>query len=304
AATGLPLGKPFLGHINVVSSVSFLPDGTRIVSGSEDHTVRVWDAATGLPLGKPFQHNSSVLSVSFSPDGTRIVSGSSDCTVRVWDAATGLSLGKPFLGHINVVSSVSFSPDGTRIVSGSQDSTVRVWDAATAQQFQEHTKIHSSASSLRIHHTMCSGHHTMCSGLVVPQNGWMMGADGGLLFWVPYPTRDQPFHSTGTIFAIPSGLDIDLSRMSHGERWANCRDALGMTPNAIALSLSERTPYTEDHESNDSVRRRGLLPNFDDALEEKLYKYADEDLLGGGYGPIGYNVDGRVACVEYILVNG
>jgi len=111
-----------------VCSVLFSPDGTRIVSGSRDSTIRVWDAATGLPLGEPFQgHTSSVWSVSFSPDGTHIVSGSWDSTVRVWDAVTGLPLGEPFRGHTGGVCSVSFSPDGTRILSGSRDFTVRVW---------------------------------------------------------------------------------------------------------------------------------------------------------------------------------
>jgi len=133
------------GHTSYVSSVSFSPDGTRIVSGSWDSTVRVWDAVTGLPLGEPFQgHTGSVFSVSFSPDGTRIVSGSYDSTVRVWDAATGLPLGQPFRGHTNSVLSVSFSPDGTRIVSGSLDCTVRLWDVATGlplgEPFRGHTR--------------------------------------------------------------------------------------------------------------------------------------------------------------------
>ena len=57
-----------------------------IVSGSEDGTVRVWDAASGDPVGDPLtRHSDSVWGVAFSPDGSRIVSGSSDHTVRVWD---------------------------------------------------------------------------------------------------------------------------------------------------------------------------------------------------------------------------
>ena len=54
-------------------SVAFSPDGKRIVSGSEDQTVRVWDAETGEVVLGPLQsHSSPVYSVAFSPDGKRI----------------------------------------------------------------------------------------------------------------------------------------------------------------------------------------------------------------------------------------
>src|ERR1700733_1735325 len=75
------------GHTTHVQSVAFSPDGTRIVSGSRDKTVRIWDAGQGALVGEPLQgHSHSVESVAFSPDGTRIVSGSRDTTVRIWDA--------------------------------------------------------------------------------------------------------------------------------------------------------------------------------------------------------------------------
>jgi hypothetical protein len=115
-------------HDSFVSSVAFSPDGTRIVSGSSDKTVKVWDAATGAEALTLKGHTSGVRSVAFSPDGTRIVSGSSDKTVRLWDAATGAEA-LTLKGHTGPVWSVAFSPDGTRIVSGSYDKTVKVWDA-------------------------------------------------------------------------------------------------------------------------------------------------------------------------------
>jgi WD40 repeat protein len=139
------------GHTSSVTSVSFSPDGTRIVTGSWDWTVQLWDAATGKPVGEPLRgYIDSVNSVSFLPDGTRIVTGSDDHTVRLWSVATGKPVGEPLQGHTDPINSVSFSPDGTRIVTGSCDHTVRLWDAEkgrpVGEPLQGHTDFVTSVS--------------------------------------------------------------------------------------------------------------------------------------------------------------
>ncbi|KAF7334736.1 WD-REPEATS-REGION domain-containing protein [Mycena sanguinolenta] len=118
------------GHTGAVTSVAFSQDKKYIVSGSNDKTMRLWDAESGASLGKPLEgHTSGVRSVAFSPDGKHIVSGSQDKTVRLWDAVSRAPLGKPLEGHTDWVTSVAFSPDGKHIVSGSNDKTVCLWDA-------------------------------------------------------------------------------------------------------------------------------------------------------------------------------
>ena len=115
-----------------VNTVAISPDGSRILSGSYDKTIRLWDAETGNASGAPLLgHTDYVPSVAISPDGSRIVSGSADNTIRVWDAETGKALGGPLLGHTDCVRSVAISPDGSRIVSGSDDNTIQIWDAET-----------------------------------------------------------------------------------------------------------------------------------------------------------------------------
>jgi WD40 repeat protein len=101
-------------------------DGKLIVSGSNDHTIRIWDLETGQTLGPPLRgHITYVLSVAISPDGQRIVS-SGDRTILAWNAQTGKLYFAPLEGHTGVDRSVAISPNGQHIVSGSDDKPIRV----------------------------------------------------------------------------------------------------------------------------------------------------------------------------------
>ena len=68
-------------------SVSFSPNGKRIVSGGADGTVRLWDVETGSILKTLTGHTGSIESVSFSPDGKMLASGSVDGTILLWDTS-------------------------------------------------------------------------------------------------------------------------------------------------------------------------------------------------------------------------
>ena len=85
-------------------------ESKQIVSGSDDKSVRVWDAVTVTVTSTLQGHLNYVMSVAFSPGGKQIVSGSGDKSVRVWDAVTGTVtstlLARPFeLGDISGIQS-------------------------------------------------------------------------------------------------------------------------------------------------------------------------------------------------------
>jgi hypothetical protein len=120
------------GHTDWVRSVAFSSDGSRMMSGSDDRTVRIWDTISGLVLHTLEGHSHSVSSVNSSSDGSRIASGSDDHAVRIWDSVSGEVL-HTLEGHTYSVNSVAFSPDGLRIVSGSDDHTIRVWDVVSGE---------------------------------------------------------------------------------------------------------------------------------------------------------------------------
>ena len=77
------------GHTDCVMSVAFSHDGSQVVSGSDDMTVRIWNVMTGEIEARLEGHRDMVMSVAFSYDGSQVVSGSEDKTVWIWNTLTG-----------------------------------------------------------------------------------------------------------------------------------------------------------------------------------------------------------------------
>jgi WD40 repeat protein len=119
------------GHQKAVGVAAFSPDGKRIVTGSADHTLRLWDASTGKEQLVLTGHTADC-GACFAPDGKRIVSYSSDRTIRCWDAMTGQAIWKQTEHAGHAVTGRSFSPDGL-IVSLGSDGSVRILDADTGK---------------------------------------------------------------------------------------------------------------------------------------------------------------------------
>ena len=120
------------GHSDSVTCIALIPDG-RVVSGSNDSTVRVWDAVTGQCLQTLRGHEDIITCVAVFPDG-RVVSGSDDRILRMWDVTTGKCM-QTLQGHKSGISCVTVLPDG-QVVSGAWDNTLRVWDGSTGQCLQ------------------------------------------------------------------------------------------------------------------------------------------------------------------------
>ena len=132
----LPL-KTFV-HPSLATAGAFSPDGSRLVTTSEDGVARVWETASGRKLAT-FQGNGDpIYSVAFSPEGRWIANGewvtnsAQASAASVWEAATGRLL-LTLKGHGGSVWSVAFSPDGRKLVTGSEDRTAKVWDLATGR---------------------------------------------------------------------------------------------------------------------------------------------------------------------------
>lgn len=109
----------FQGHSDVISDIALSLDGSRILTGSDDSTARVWDATTGENT-LTLTHDDWVRAVAWSPDATRILTVSADGTAWVWDATTGnqVSFSISVLPEGNVA---VLSPDSTRVLGATGD---------------------------------------------------------------------------------------------------------------------------------------------------------------------------------------
>jgi WD40 repeat protein len=108
-----------------IADIALSPDGTRVVSGSLDRRVRVWEWEAGTPLAEWDAGEADISRVTFASDGDRVAAGTS-AGVRVWSISSGADVAQfPLEGGAQRV--LRFSPNGRYLVGGSQAAGVHVW---------------------------------------------------------------------------------------------------------------------------------------------------------------------------------
>jgi small GTP-binding protein len=124
--------KKLKGHKGNVLDVSVTPDGKKVVSGSTDKTLKVWDLGSGQCLRTFRGHDSSIFNVKVTPKGDFVVSGSDDGTLKLWNLKSGKCL-VTFEEFSGLTYGIAITPDGKRMVSGSNDITLKLWDLQSGQ---------------------------------------------------------------------------------------------------------------------------------------------------------------------------
>jgi WD40 repeat protein len=154
------------GHKYYIWSIAFSRDGKRLVSGSWDKTVRLWEVSTGLELlsiktsedrvnvaAIPSDEDyltsdfkGRVYVVAISPGGEYVASSSSDQPARLWETATGKEMFK--LGEFkSIARSLAFSPDGRTLAAGG-DQEVRFYEVPSGRELHRTRSLDGSVLSV------------------------------------------------------------------------------------------------------------------------------------------------------------
>jgi WD40 repeat protein len=143
----------------VVMSVAFSPDGTRLLSGGNTSHLKLWDVETGR-LVRTISGKQRIVSIAFSRDGNLLLTGSNEGWLELWDVATDRLVRTIQAGRLRGVYAAAISPDGERLLSGGDDRgphtgywramhRVYLWDAATGnllRAFDGHSDVITSVA--------------------------------------------------------------------------------------------------------------------------------------------------------------
>jgi WD40 repeat protein len=134
--TGRSVGAIDAAHRGSITQIVANQPGT-IVTASDDHTIRLWDALTGKQK-LMLEHGAWVRSIALSPDGSQLVSSSLDNTVRLWNAHSGKEIYRlPGHGRLGGRRTVAFTPDGRRFATFGDDFYLRLYDVRNGKAIEE-----------------------------------------------------------------------------------------------------------------------------------------------------------------------
>src|SRR5262249_27212089 len=117
----------YRGHTQRVVALAFHPDCERLLSASQDGTVRIWESLSD-PETRLFGGVRG-RGLAWTPDGRHFAMSGAGGSLKVWEAHSGRRI-LTLKGHADDITGVQFSPDGQRIITSSWDRTIKLWEAS------------------------------------------------------------------------------------------------------------------------------------------------------------------------------
>jgi WD40 repeat protein len=128
--------RVYRGHSGSIRELIYSPDGTRLLSGALDGTMRLWDTVSAELRDELIGHSTSprvrtVVGV-YRPEGDTILSASHDRTLRLWSLESRLTIQEYRGGHDAAINTVAVSSDGRLALSGDSAGQIVLWDVASS----------------------------------------------------------------------------------------------------------------------------------------------------------------------------
>lgn len=245
-----------MGHSAKINNLLFTPDGTRIISVSEDKTIRIWNAENG-EMVKKFESQvgdgseGMFYASAISPDGKLLavagfpVSSEKENYIVIIDVQKGEQISTA-VGHTDIITSLSFSGSGKYLASGSADRTVKVWNVDESPLLTTTTTLSvpspvSCLSFNSITQDLAVGHEAK-DILVFP----LAGLDKGVTKFQPKVWKrhkdvlDKVVYSPDGMYLASSSLANELILWKPDGTVAKEFDKLNNTINAIAFSYDSK----------------------------------------------------------------
>ncbi|MBD2168091.1 PQQ-binding-like beta-propeller repeat protein [Calothrix membranacea FACHB-236] len=125
--------RTLTGHSSFVNAIALTPDGQRVISGSSDNSLKVWNLQTGEELFTLKGHRKPISAIAVTPNGKQVISASRDNTLKVWNLETGNEL-FTLSGHSSLVNAIAVTPNGKQVISASWGNTLKVWNLETGKE--------------------------------------------------------------------------------------------------------------------------------------------------------------------------
>jgi WD40 repeat protein len=251
-----------------VTSVAFSPDGMRVLAGSNDHKIRLWEAATGRLL-RTFTTKvmGQVRCVAFSPNGDRLVSGDDYSSLKLWHVESGELLRSfdrdsdrrsvvsrlwfSIKKQTYDVATCAFAPDGGHVLAGGDDKTLKLWDISTGSvvsTFSGHAAGISSVAFSSDGRRILSSSRDGTLRLWDTATGWNLRnlSEGADPIWSAALSADATRAVSGHGQGAVRLWDVTTGKVIRAfQRQSTGIISVAISPNGMTLSsasLDERTP--------------------------------------------------------------
>lgn len=240
-------------HEGAIECLTWLYDGSSLLSGSRDTNIKVWDATDGKysPLETINGHKATVLCFSFCQNDNLLATAGRDSTIKLWDVSTlDISFREKRLddgaikviqhsnldGHRGDVTTLIFSKDGKTLYSGARDNEIKVWDVTTSTELRS-----------------IKGHKGDIRNLFLLQNDSLLlsaATDGTVKLWEL--AHQKVVVDTGNLNDILSQTSIIAEESAEKDRVVNTLQAHDF--DIISMSVNLAMPTMATASSSNCVR--------------------------------------------------